>query len=173
MSRRRIWVVEIGQTSGEASPAHISDRACGDYFARHFADLYSFTAGYSGPIVANPWDPVTQSVRWSKQGGGSTGGGTLTAGNLVFQVLPNGLLRAYSADQGEQVLEIQTNLGSARASDDFYAGWRAVPNIPGQPRRGGGWLWWRRSVAHHSNLLTFVLDGTAPLPEPPPANLQK
>jgi len=89
-------------------------------------------------------------VRWSKQGGGSTGGGTLTAGNLVFQVLPNGLLRAYSADQGEQVLEIQTNLGSARASDDFYAGWRAVPNIPGQPRRGGGWLWWRRSVTHHS-----------------------
>jgi glucose dehydrogenase len=64
--------------------------------------------------LPNPWDPVTQSVRWSKQGGGSTGGGTLTtAGNLVFQVLPNGLLRAYSADQGEQVLEIQTNLGSA------------------------------------------------------------
>ena len=57
------------------------------------------------------WDPVTQTERWRAQGGGSIGGGTVTtAGNLVFQVLPNGRLMAYSADKGEKLLEVQTNL---------------------------------------------------------------
>jgi outer membrane protein assembly factor BamB len=57
------------------------------------------------------WDPVTQQQRWQTPGGGSIGGGTLTtAGNLVFQVLPDGRLVAYSADKGEKLLDIQTGL---------------------------------------------------------------
>jgi quinohemoprotein ethanol dehydrogenase len=57
------------------------------------------------------WDPVTQKQRWAAAGGGASGGGTLaTAGNLVFQVLPDGRLLAYSADKGEKLLEIQTGL---------------------------------------------------------------
>jgi quinohemoprotein ethanol dehydrogenase len=54
---------------------------------------------------------VTQKQRWQTPGGGSIGGGTMTtAGNLVFQVLPDGHLLAYSADKGEKLLEIQTGL---------------------------------------------------------------
>ena len=57
------------------------------------------------------WDPATQKQRWQMPGGGSIGGGTMTtAGNLVFQVLPDGHLLAYSADKGEKLLEIQTGL---------------------------------------------------------------
>jgi len=57
------------------------------------------------------WDPVTQKERWRAQGGGSISGGTVTtAGNLVFQVIPDGRLVAYSADKGEKLLDIQTGL---------------------------------------------------------------
>ena len=57
------------------------------------------------------WDPVTQKERWRTPGGGSIGGGTVaTAGNLVFQVVPDGRFVAYSADKGEKLLEIQSGL---------------------------------------------------------------
>jgi hypothetical protein len=57
------------------------------------------------------WDPVTQKERWRAPVGGSIGGGTVTtAGNLVFQVIPDGRLMAYSADKGEKLLEIQTGM---------------------------------------------------------------
>jgi PQQ-dependent dehydrogenase (methanol/ethanol family) len=62
-----------------------------------------------GALVA--WDPVTQKERWRNPGGGGIGGGTVTtAGNLVFQVIPDGRLVAYSADKGEKLLDVQTGL---------------------------------------------------------------
>ena len=62
-----------------------------------------------GALVA--WDPVTQKERWRAPGGGGIGGGTVTtAGNLVFQVIPDGRLVAYSADKGEKLLDVQTGL---------------------------------------------------------------
>ncbi len=62
-----------------------------------------------GMLVA--WDPVTQKERWSAPGGGGAGGGTVTtAGNLVFQVINDGRLVAYSADKGQKLLDIQTEL---------------------------------------------------------------
>jgi quinohemoprotein ethanol dehydrogenase len=65
--------------------------------------------GTRAALVA--WDPVTQKQRWQTPGGGSIGGGTVTtAGNLVFQVIPDGRLVAYTADKGEKLLEIQTKL---------------------------------------------------------------
>ena len=73
----------------------------------------------SGALIA--WDPVTQTERWRAPGGGSIGGGTVTtAGNLVFQVLPNGRLMAYSADKGEKLLEIQTNLAGGMSPPVTY-----------------------------------------------------
>jgi len=55
------------------------------------------------------WDPVTQRARWRTAGGGAIGGGTFTtAGNLVFQVIPDGRFIAYSADKGEKLFEIAT-----------------------------------------------------------------
>src|SRR5262249_55344378 len=65
--------------------------------------------GQRGMLVA--WDPVTQKERWRTPGGGGIGGGTVTtASNLVFQVINDGRLMAYSADKGEKLLEIQTGL---------------------------------------------------------------
>jgi PQQ-dependent dehydrogenase (methanol/ethanol family) len=65
--------------------------------------------GARGMLVA--WDPVTQKERWRTLGGGGIGGGTVTtASNLVFQVINDGRLMAYTADKGEKLLEIQTGL---------------------------------------------------------------
>src|SRR5439155_12932828 len=65
--------------------------------------------GQRGALVA--WDPITQKERWRTPGGGGIGGGTVTtAGNLVFQVSPDGRFLAYSADKGEKLLDIQTGL---------------------------------------------------------------
>jgi PQQ-dependent dehydrogenase (methanol/ethanol family) len=55
------------------------------------------------------WDPVAQKERWRAAGGGAIGGGTVTtAGNLVLQVVPDGRFIAYSADNGEKLLEVAT-----------------------------------------------------------------
>jgi PQQ-dependent dehydrogenase (methanol/ethanol family) len=65
--------------------------------------------GERGALVA--WDPVTQTRKWIAPGGGSIGGGTVTtAGNLVFNVIPDGRLVVYSADKGEKLADIQTGL---------------------------------------------------------------
>ena len=54
------------------------------------------------------WDPVTQTEHWRAPVGGARFGGTLTtAGNLVFQVAPDGRLLAYDAENGKKLLEIQ------------------------------------------------------------------
>ena len=65
-----------------------------------------------GPDVSGSylfaWDPVNQVEKWHKLGGGSGQGGTLsTGGNLVFQTLPDGRLMAYSADKGDELLELR------------------------------------------------------------------
>jgi quinohemoprotein ethanol dehydrogenase len=70
------------------------------------------TPPHIGPDITGnflwAWDPVNQVEKWRKPGGGSGQGGTLTTGgNLVFQTLPDGRLMAYSADQGEELLELR------------------------------------------------------------------
>jgi PQQ-dependent dehydrogenase (methanol/ethanol family) len=65
--------------------------------------------GQRGSLIA--WDPITQKERWRTPGGGGIGGGTVTtAGNLVFQVIPDGHFVAYTADKGEKLMDIQTNM---------------------------------------------------------------
>ncbi len=82
-----------------------------------------------GPVPANnnerralvAWDPVTQTERWRAPEGGSIGGGVVTtAGNLVFQVTNDGKLFAWSADKGEKLLEIQTDLGGGMGPPITY-----------------------------------------------------
>ena len=111
------------------------------------------------------WDPVTQKERWRVRGGGSTGGGTLTtAGNLVFQVLPDGLFRAYSADKGEKLLEIQTNLRGAMGPPmTFMLDGKQYVSLQGGQWAAGSGFGGGAASPILPKLLTFVLDGTARL----------
>ena len=105
------------------------------------------------------------------------GGGTVTsAGNLVFQVIPDGRLVAYSADKGEKLLEIQTGLRSGMGPPitymldgkqyiAFMGGLGAIlppspnapPPAPGTPPPG--------SPTVPPKLLTFVLNGKSARPK--------
>ncbi len=124
--------------------------------------------GQRGILLA--WDPVTQKERWRANGGGSIGGGTVTtAGNLVFQVIPDGRLVAYSADKGEKLLDVQTGLPSGMGPPITYLidGKQYVSLMGGQ-----GTVVARNAEAAATTaattpatppvlpkLLTFVLDG--------------
>jgi PQQ-dependent dehydrogenase (methanol/ethanol family) len=140
-----------------------------------------------GILVA--WDPVAQRERWHRSGGGGTGSGTVTtAGNLVFQTVTDGRLLAYTADTGDQLLEIQTGQRSGMGPPMTYSidgrqyvtlmGGRgagagpatgragAAPDAgpaPGRGGRGGG----PPVPGVRPRMLTFVLEGTAQLPERP------
>ncbi len=132
-----------------------------------------------GPVLApgeNPsalvaWDPMAQKERWRTPGGGSFGGGCLTtAGNLVFQVIPDGRLVAYSADKGEKLFEVKTGLKGGMGPPITYEldGKQYVSLMGGQgamERYGastGSKIPMPRLVP--PKLLTFVLDGKASLP---------
>lgn len=63
--------------------------------------------------ILSAWDPATRTERWFAPGGGQSGGGTLSlASNLVIQTLGNGHLKAFTADKGEPLLDIQLPLTS-------------------------------------------------------------
>jgi len=140
-----------------------------------------------GPVPADgqrralvAWDPVTQQERWRAPEGGSIGGGTVTtAGNLVFQVTNDGRLLAYSADKGEKLLEVKTDLGGGMGPPITYqidgkqyvtfaggtgkvlprypdappAAPNAAPDLAGPPAAN--------TPAVAPRLMTFVLDGKA------------
>src|SRR4029077_4075062 len=124
----------------------------------------------SGALLA--WDIVNQKERWRAPVGGASGGGTVsTAGNLVFQVAPDGQLIAYTADKGEKVLDIQTGLRGGMGPPITYmldgkqyvtlaggigTGVPARPAAAGEPPRPPA-----SGPTARPKLLTFVLDGNA------------
>jgi quinohemoprotein ethanol dehydrogenase len=120
--------------------------------------------GQRGILVA--WDPVTQKERWHASGGGALGGGTVsTAGNLVFEVIPDGRLVAYRADTGEKLLDFKTGLTGGmgppityQIDDKQYISLmggtgKVIPSVglPGPPPSS--------TPPSLPKLLTFVLDG--------------
>jgi quinohemoprotein ethanol dehydrogenase len=121
--------------------------------------------GGRGALVA--WDPVAQQMRWRKPGGGGIGGGTVTtAGNLVFQSINDGRLVAYSADKGEKLLEIRTGLESGMGPPITYqlGDKQYVSLMGGVGTVTGNAGPQNTATAFPPRLLTFVLDGSAPLP---------
>jgi quinohemoprotein ethanol dehydrogenase len=122
--------------------------------------------GGRGALVA--WDPVAQQMRWRRPGGGGIGGGTMTtAGNLVFQTVNDGRLMAYSADQGEKLLEVQTGLRSGMGPPITYQldGQQYVALMGGVGSASVGNAGPGNSATPFSpKLLVFVLDGRTPLP---------
>jgi quinohemoprotein ethanol dehydrogenase len=133
--------------------------------------------GQRGTLLA--WNPVTQKEVWRMPGGGNIGGGTVTtAGNLVIQVVNDGRLMAYTADKGEKLLEIQTGLRGGMGPPITYVldGKQYISLMGGQGQTGGGGNRGANAAAPAQNaapaagpvmpkLLTFVLDGKAPLPQ--------
>ena len=115
-----------------------------------------------GALLA--WDPVNQKERWRAPLGGGSGGGTVaTGGNLVFQVVPDGRLMAYTADKGEKILEIQTGLRGGMGPPITYmlGGKQYIALAGGQG--GGG----RGGTPVTPKLLVFTLDGKTPLSAAP------
>ena len=123
--------------------------------------------GGRGALVA--WDPVKQQMRWRRPGGGGIGGGTMTtAGNLVFQVLGNGRLVAYTADKGEKLLDVNTGLRSGMGPPITYRldGRQYVALMGGVGAVTGGAAGpGNQATPFSPKLMTFVVDGQ-PLPTP-------
>ena len=117
--------------------------------------------GGRGALVA--WDPVKQEMRWRRPGGGGIGGGTMTtAGNLVFQVLSNGRLVAYSADKGEKLLDVDTGLRSGMGPPITYRidGRQYVALMGGVGTVTGGAAGpGNQATPFSPKLMTFVIDG--------------
>jgi quinohemoprotein ethanol dehydrogenase len=110
-----------------------------------------------GGTILSAWDPVTQKERWFAEGGGNRFGGAVsTASNLVFQVTPQGRLRAYSADKGERLLDIPIGetAGLGPPITYMHNGKQYVALMGGQGQLGG------------SNGLPA--RGAAPAPPPAP-----
>lgn len=74
-------------------------------------------AGGTGPETRSPgallaWDPIAREPRWVIDYPFTINGGTLTtAGNLVFQGGADGMLRAYSADAGDLLWQVDLGVG--------------------------------------------------------------
>jgi len=123
--------------------------------------------------VLQAWDPVTQKLVWRAPGGGGIGGGTVaTAGNLVFQVINDGRLLAYSADKGEKLFEIQTGRTGMGPPITYEVDGKQYVALIGGLGQSASIVGPTNAKFDHPPLLfVFALDGKTPMPEaaaPPP-----
>lgn len=116
------------------------------------------------------WDPVNQKLVWRGDGGGGIGGGTVTtAGNLVFQVTNDGLFRAYSADKGEKLYEIQTGRTGMGPPITYESGGKQyVAFIGGLGRPANVVGPNDAKIDNPPMLFVFAVDGKAEMPKPAP-----
>jgi quinohemoprotein ethanol dehydrogenase len=118
--------------------------------------------------VLEAWDPVNQKLVWRTPGGGGIGGGAVTtAGNLVFQVINDGRLLAYSADKGEKLFDLQTGrTGMGPPITYEVDGKQYVAFMGGIGRSVMTEGPTNAKVDTPPLLFVFELDGTAPMPAP-------
>jgi PQQ-dependent dehydrogenase (methanol/ethanol family) len=127
-----------------------------------------------GALVA--WDPVAREPRWVVDYPFTINGGTLTtAGNLVFQGGGDGVLRAYTADGGDLLWEVDLGVGimappvtyelDGKQYLSVLVGWGGSSGLIGPSETG--------EYKPEGRLWTFVLGGDTnivpvkgqPLPE--------
>jgi quinohemoprotein ethanol dehydrogenase len=114
--------------------------------------------GRGGFLVA--FDPVTRTERWRNPGGGGNGGGALaTAGNLVFQVVNDGRLLAYTADEGKKLFEGPTGQAGMGPPITYELDGKQYISFMGGTGQAG-----RGGPARPPRMYTFVLDGKASMP---------
>jgi quinohemoprotein ethanol dehydrogenase len=124
--------------------------------------------GVRGGLQA--WDPVAQKLIWHADGGGGIGGGSVsTGGNLVFHVANDGFFRAYSADKGEKLYELQMGRTGMAPPITFEAeGKQYVAFMGGLGRAATVVGPNDAKVENPPMLFVFGLDGKAELPKPAP-----
>jgi quinohemoprotein ethanol dehydrogenase len=111
-----------------------------------------------GFLVA--FDPVTRQERWRNPGGGGSGGGALaTASNLVFQVVNDGRLLAYTAEDGKKLLEIPTGQRGMGPPITYELDGKQYVSFLGGTGQSG-----RGGATSAPRVYTFVLDGKATMP---------
>jgi PQQ-dependent dehydrogenase (methanol/ethanol family) len=127
--------------------------------------------GHGNILVA--WDPVAQKERWRGLAAGFNQGGTLSTGSLVFSSVNTRLL-AYRADNGDQLLDVQTGLSMMGPPMTFLIdGKQYIAVAGGPPNAGSGFGPPPASTPgvppQPSRLLVYALDGKATLPKAPAA----
>jgi quinohemoprotein ethanol dehydrogenase len=125
--------------------------------------------GVRGGLQA--WDPVNQKLVWRADGGGGIGGGSVsTAGNLVFQVTNDGWFRAYSADKGEKLYEVQTGRTGMAPPITYEAdGKQYIAFMGGMGRPAPAVGPNNAKVDYPPMLFVFAVDGKVEMPAAAPA----
>jgi len=118
--------------------------------------------------VLEAWDPVNQKLVWRTPGGGGIGGGTVaTAGNLVFQVINDGRLLAYSADKGDKLFELQLGRTGMAPPITYQVDGKQYVAVMGGLGRPATVVGPNDAKVDAPPLLfVFELDGKAPMPTP-------
>ncbi len=128
-------------------------------------------AATTGRLVA--FDPRTGKVAWGVDYPAAWNGGTMTtAGNLVFQGTSTGRFRAYAADSGKQLLDLDMQSGIVSAPSTFRV--NGVQYVAFMTSKGGAFPLVAgvaggvtRKVPNIPRLVVLKLGGTAELPPPP------
>ncbi len=125
------------------------------------------------------WDPVKNKRVWQVNQKNPWGAGTLTtAGNLVFQGLPNGKFNAYDARNGKILWEYDAGLGISAPPITYKLdgkqmislligpGGALASNFGGSGELGFEGFGWKYGL-HQRRLITFALDGKVVVPAQP------
>ncbi|MGQ3101614.1 MAG: PQQ-dependent dehydrogenase, methanol/ethanol family [Sphingopyxis solisilvae] len=127
-------------------------------------------AATTGRLVA--FDPRSGKVAWSVDHPAAWNGGTMTtAGNLVFQGTSLGRFRAYAADTGKQLLDLDMQSGIVSAPSTFRV--NGVQYVAFQTSKGGAFPLVAgvaggatRKIPNIPRLVVLKIGGTAKLPAP-------
>ena len=128
------------------------------------------------------WDPVKQKKVWEVPQPGFWNAGTMaTAGNLVFQGRVDGEFAAYHAETGKKLWSVDVGSGISAPPVTYAVDGKQYVTLPvgwggagvgfggGSANAKYGWAY----GAQTRRLLTFVLDGKAPMPKVGPPLIPK